>query len=160
MPQGSILGPLLFIVYISDITEVLSETTANLYADDTAIHTSSNSYIDIILSLRIEMDNIVQWLRLNKLTLNVAKTKLMIFGTKPKLNRINNSPLHICNEIVERVSVFKYLGLYLDENLSYEAHITKLYSKTCSKVGLLKKIRHNIDHSTALTLYKSLVLPH
>ncbi len=50
--------------------------------------------------------------------------------------------------------------MYLDESLTYEPHVTKLYSKTCSKVRLLKKIRHNIDHPTALTLYKSLVLPH
>ncbi len=160
VPQGSILGPLLFIVYINDLVEILSETKANLYADDTAMYVSGESYIDVILALRIEMDNLVQWLRLNKLTLNVAKTKLMIFGTKPKLRAIRDSPLKIGDETVERVAVFKYLGILLDESLDWEPHVNKLYSKTCSKVGLLKKIRSNIDHSTALPLYKSLVLPH
>ncbi len=140
--------------------EILSETQANLYADDTAVYVSGDSYIDIILSLRIEMDNLVQWLHLNKLTLNVSKTKLMIFGTKPKLRTIRDSLLKIGDEAVERVPVFKYLGMILDESLDWEPHINRLYSKTCSKVGLLKKIRSNIDHSTALTLYKSLVLPH
>ena len=101
VPQGSILGPLLFIVYINDLNEILSETKANLYADDTAVYISGSNYIEVILALRIEMDNIVQWLRLNKLTLNVSKTKLMIFGSKPKLRNIRDSPLYIGNEQVE-----------------------------------------------------------
>ena len=119
---------------------------ANLYADDTAVHVSGDSYIDVILALRIEMDNLVQWLRLNKLTLNVSKTKLMIFGTKPKLRAIRDSPLKIGDETVERVSAFKYLGMLLDESPDWEPHINRLYSKTCSKVRLMKKIRPNIDH--------------
>ena len=111
--------------------------------------------------VKIEMDYIVQWLRCNKLTLNVGKTKMVIFGTKNKLqNIINNTPLLLGTEPIERVEVFKYLGMLLDENLSFDQHIQKLYSKTCSKIGMIKKIRLNIDCSLALTLYKSLVLPH
>ncbi len=139
---------------------MLTETTAKLYADDTAIVASSQSYIDLILMLRIEMSNVVEWLRLNKLTLNVSKTKLMIFGTQYKLRGVTNLDLHINNELVESVKVFKYLGVYLDQSLSFDYHIERVYKKTCSKVGLLKKVRHYIHHSTALTLYKSLVLPH
>ena len=75
----SILGPLLFIIYINDITKCLVEYSAKLYADD--IEASGTDFIDVMLSLRIEMPNIIAWLRLNKLTLNVKKTKLIIFGT-------------------------------------------------------------------------------
>ncbi len=139
---------------------MLTETTAKLYADNTAIVASSLSYIELILMLRIEMSNVVEWLRLNKLTLNVSKTKLMIFGTQHKLRSVTDLSLHINNELVESVTVFKYLGVFLDQTLSFDHHIERVYKKTCSKVGLLKKVRHYIHHSTALTLYKSLVLPH
>ncbi len=154
------IGPLLFIIYINDLVTHLTESRANLYADDTAILCTSESYLDVILSLRIEMDNVVQWLRLNKLTLNVKKTKLMIFGTQQKLKNIKHSPLYINNEIVENVEIFKYLGMILDPSLTFSAHINKLYKKTCSKIGMIKKVRYLSDHSIALTLYKSLVLPH
>ena len=106
------------------------------------------------------MDNVVQWLRLNKLTLNVKNTKLMIFGTHQKLKNIKHSPLFINNEVVEKVDNFRYLGMILDPCLTFTAHIIKLYKKTCSKIGMIKKVRYLIDHSIALSLYKSLVLPH
>ena len=87
-PLEPILGPLLFIIYINDWTESLSECLAKLYADDTGIVASDQDYLDIMISLKIEMSNVVEWLRLNKLTLNVEKTKLMIFGTSHKLKNI------------------------------------------------------------------------
>ena len=139
MPQGSILGLLLFIIYINDLVHILTEMNAKLYADDTAIVGSSQSFIELVLMLRIEMANVVEWLRLNKLTLNVKKTKMKIFWTPHKLKGETNMPLHINNEVVENVNVFKYLGVYLDKNLNFEYHIECIYKKTCSKVGLLKR---------------------
>ena len=130
VPQGSILGPLLFIIYINDLSEYLDESSCSLYADDTAIYYSNVSYIEVALTLSIELEIVRQWLHANKLTLNVSKTKYM------------------------------YLGLILDEGLNFEAHIDKLYNKTCSKVGVIKKVRNCLDNKLALTLYKRLVLPH
>ena len=82
VPQGSILGPLLFIIYINDLKGYLNECKVSLYADDTAMYAASSSYIDMILSLRIDMAVVSEWLKLNKLTLNVNKTKLMISCSK------------------------------------------------------------------------------
>ena len=84
----------------------------------------------------------------------------MIFGTQHKLKNIRHSPSYINNEIVEKVETFKYLGMILDPCLTFSAHINKLYKKTCSKIGMVKKVCYLIDYSIALTLYKSLVLPH
>ncbi len=84
----------------------------------------------------------------------------MLFGTAHKLKIINHQPLRMNNEVVERVNTFKYLGVYLDTHLTFDFHIDKVYKKTCSKVGLLKKVRYLVDRPTASTLYKSLVLPH
>ena len=99
--QGSILGTLLFIICINDITKCLTECSAKLYADDMAILANGTDYIDIMLSLQIEMANVIEWLRLNKLTLNVKKTKFMLCGTPQKLNKITHLPLIMNNEEVE-----------------------------------------------------------
>ena len=108
--------PLLFIIYINDLCELLTECRANLYADDTAVYCSNKTYIDLILSPRIDLDNIAQWLRSNKLTLNVKKTKFVIFGSKNNLRHIVNTDLRLNGEVIERVREFKYLGLTLDEH--------------------------------------------
>ena len=82
VPQGCILGLLLFIIYINDLTEFLAEARAKLYADNIAVYLSSPSYINLILGLQIEMETSFEWLKANKLTLNLNKTKFMMFGTR------------------------------------------------------------------------------
>ncbi len=85
IPQGSILGPLLFILYINDLPDYLDVANVNLYADDTAMLVSSRSQVDLMLMLRMELHTVSEWLRASKLTLNMEKTKNCIFATRPKL---------------------------------------------------------------------------
>ena len=101
VPQGSILGPLLFIVYINDLNTFLTECKLSLYVDHTATYASSHSYFDLILSLQIDMATVGEWLKVNKLTLNVLKTKTIILGTQKRVNSINNVDISICNEVIE-----------------------------------------------------------
>ncbi len=152
VPQGSILGLMLFLAYVNDLSRYLGDCRTSLYADDTAVYCSSNSYVEIILSLRIEASNIIQWLRANKLTLNVSKTKFMVFGTKQCLRGTEEMPLYADDEIIERVHSFKYLGVTLDESLTFEIHVDNLYKKTCSKLGAIKKARLCVNQETALML--------
>ena len=160
VPQGSILGPLVFLVYINDQSKYLGECRTSLYTDNTAVYYSSSSYVDVMLALRIEADNLTQWLRVNKLTLNVAKTKYMLFGTKRKLDHIQPMKLSANNEEIERVTNSKYLGIHLGEALNFEVHLDTLYRKTCSKLGAVKKARNCLNQGMSLKLYRSLVLPH
>ena len=90
----------------------------------------------------------------------VSKTKFMVFGTKQKLKRVTDLSLHADGEIIERVHSFKYLGVTLDESLTFEEHIDILYRKSCSKMGAIKKARMCVNQETALMLYRSLILPH
>ena len=83
----------------------------------------------------------------------------MIIRSRTKLNKIEPMELRIGAETIERVSTFNYLGVFLDETLNFEFHLEKLYNKTCSKVGVLRKVRDCLDQKLALTLYKSLIIP-
>ena len=90
VPQGSILGPLLFIIYINDLGKYLNECCINLYADDTALYTGANSHIELLLNLRLELSIVSEWLKANRLTLNTKKTKFVIFGSRQKLRPTPN----------------------------------------------------------------------
>ena len=155
IPQGSILGPLLFIIYINDIDKYSTECRVNLYVDDNVLHSSSDSYVELMLSFRIEVDNVSQWLYANNLTPNVNKTKYMIVASKNKLRYIQPVTLKMNNDGIEWVSEIKYL----DENLTFEPHIKYVYSNVCQKLRAIRKTRTSLDPKTSVILYKRLVLP-
>ena len=145
VPQGSILGPLLFILYIDDLNDYLTESRIGLYADDTALYYSSNSPVELMLTLKIELDTVYEWLKACKLTMNVKKTKYVIFGTTHKLRQLGEVDLSIGNTPIERVNSFKYLGVLLDESLTVNEHIDFLLNKASRKLGVLHKVRKCID---------------
>ena len=95
--------------------------------------------MDLMLTLRMELHTVSEWLKANRLTLNAAKTKYMIFATRPKIVNFGNYPLSIDGHHLECVSNFKYLGIILDEVLSFSEHVDHLHSKVSSRLGLLKR---------------------
>ncbi len=113
-----------------------------------------------MLNLRLELSIVAEWLKANKLTLNVKKTKFVIFGFRHNLAGNIDTSLYINHEQIERVQSIKYLGMILDEQLSFEEHIDYLVSKSVKELGILRKSREFLDQNTSLLLYKSLVLPH
>ena len=160
VPQGSILGPLLFIMYINDLEKYLDESNISLYADDTALYVNGESQIDIMLSLRIELSVVNEWLRANKLTLNASKTKYIVFGSRNKLQVKPDLNLSIGGKKIERVACMKYLGVQLDEFLTFDEHINYIHQKSSKKLGVLRRSREFLDRSTSLLLYKSLIVPY
>ena len=128
VPQGSCLGPLLFLLYINDLPFALKRAKATMYADDTAISFSSDNIEEIDAVVNAELSCLEKWLQGNKLPLNVVKTQAMIIGSSQKLRKIDTSMVPIpqfeVNENdIDLVKETKYLGLMIDDNLKWESNV-------------------------------------
>jgi len=158
VPQGSILGPLLFVLFINDLPTVLSKSKVVLYADDTALFSSGNA-TSVRDDLQSDLDALEAWFSANKLTLNIKKTKWMLVGSPHLLKKCRKLVLSISSIILEQVASFKYLGIYIDEHLSWKVHIKYMTGKISSRLGLLRRVRQFLTTEVTLLLYNALVQP-
>ena len=163
VPQGSNLGPLLFLVYINDLPRCLRASTPAMYADDTNITVVGKTGEEIEKSLNSELENIHKWLLANKLTLNVNKTEYMIIGSRQKLqNTLMNSNINIVigeNE-VKQVLATKSLGVIIDKNLCWKEHIDSISTRVSKAIGMIRRAKPYVKADTLKLMYQSLVLPY
>ena len=154
VPQGSVLGPLLFIIYINDLPNALLFSDATLFADDTCILYSNPSLKLIQKRLNIDLKRLFKWLCANKISLNVSKTEVLLFRDKRKtINhnvglKLNGKPLFFSRYV-------KYLGILLDEHLSWTFHCNTLSLKLRKTNGLISKLRHFVPRPILLLFYNS-----
>ena len=161
VPQGSNLGPLLFLLYVNDLPNCLKNCTPFMYADDTNLTVHGNTAKDLELKLNSELNNVHKWLITNRLTLNVEKTEYMLVGSRQKLANLSNLSeikVSIDNNEVERVSNTKTLGIIIDGNLKWKEHIDSA-SKKISKT-MLRRVKPFVSQDSLNIMYKSLILPH
>lgn len=156
--QGSILGPLMFILFINDLPTCLKHCNISMYADDTALFYSSKSTLES--KINSDLNIVGDWLNSNQLTLNISKSKFMLIGSSKKLQRnLNRIDIIIMGKSLESVNSFNYLGIVINANLSWGDHIEYIKNKINKKLGLLRRIKRFLPHKARIMFFNSFVLP-
>ena len=157
VPQGSVLGPTLFSMYINDLPESIAPADSVLFADDTTIYTSGTSVGEINAKLNSAMSRISSWMSMNGLTLNASKTKVMLIHSPrkhvPPLNvTYNDSPL-------EQVEVFKLLGVLIDHHLKWDHHVNHVVVKVSRNLRLMRRLSWILPRQALVSFYFAYIVP-
>ena len=158
VPQGSILGPLMFILFINDMNLSVENTTLDMYADDSTASTSAKTVPQLQEKLQTDMDNISNWCNHNKMVINADKTKSMLITTRQKRQSLVTEELNI--QINGTTDSEKLLGVTIDNNMNWNKQIKLTIKKVSSKLALLKRIKKYLPLCTRILFYKAYILPH
>ena len=155
IPQGSVLGPLLFLIYINDIKNACCDTSIKLFADDANFFAEGDNESELAIKVNRILDNISLWCAANKLSLSPAKTCYSIFG-----NCSSNIKLLLNGKEIGKTESVKYLGLLIDDKLKWINHIDNVYNKIIKYVGIFYKIRNKLPYAIFKQLYFAFVHSH
>ena len=157
VPQGSILGPLLYLVYANDIAGAITKSKFTLYADDTVIYSSSKNINRAIANIQHDLNKLTNWCKTNSIFINPNKTKYIIFSNQKIMQTLFQ--LTVDDTEINQVSQFTYLGVTLDQHLTFKNHAQQTINKVLAKVYQLKKMRKFLSNKAALLIYKNMILP-
>ena len=153
------LGPLLFLIYINDISRCFQLLSFILLADDTNLFLSHQDIETLIRTMNEEPKKVALWLTANKLSLNVNKTHLITFKTRKK--RLSyNAHVVLNGSPIEKVKCTKFLGIFINEELSQKCHINHISMKVSKMVGIMAKARHHLSLKLLFTLYDTMIDPY
>ena len=158
VPQGSIMGPLLFLLYINDLPNVSSVLSSVLFADDTTLFASDICHYRLIESFNSELEKVAMWTKANMLSLNVNKTFAVSFT-----NREPGDCFHMLffdGEQVQFNTSGKFLGLIIDSSLNFRDHISMIYNKISKTIGIFYRLKQIVPDYILLNLYYTFIYPY
>jgi hypothetical protein len=158
VPQGSILGPLLFLIYINDLPNFSSSITSILFADDSNLFSSGPDLSTLQNQINEELPKLSNWLKSNRLSLNISKTHSMLFS--PKKNPTACPNIKIDGVTLDTVAKTKFLGVILDNKLAWKDHALYTAQKMSKSIGILSLARKYLNRKTLLQLYYSFIYPY
>jgi hypothetical protein len=161
VPQGSILGPLFFILFMNDMPLHVNNNL-DMYADDSTVHASGKTIPQIQQALENDMMHISSWCNENKMVINTSKTKCMLITTQQRRNRLQDPKLSIKvdDQMLQQVESDQLLGVTVDQNLCWRDHIDKVCRKITSSLALFRRIKNYLPHWSRIMFYNAYILPH
>ena len=159
VPQGSILGPLLFTLYVNDLPQVV-QGQVKQYADDTAMYCTSDKSEDLSNSLNADLARVAEWVKENGLKLNEAKTQMLLLSKKRRAKELDNVVVRLKGHEVTRSDRVKYLGVWVDEGLTWKDHVEAVRRECCEGLAKLRRLRDSLPAATKRKVYAACVLPH
>ena len=162
VPQGSILGPLLFLLYFNDFEDHVPNSQVVQFADDTVLYCSGKSIAVLEHKLNEDLSSVQEYFAENQLIMNVSKgkTESIVFGTHRKLNMTAKSiNIYYNGHKISSATHYKYLGIQLDQTLTLADHFNAVYKKASNKLYLLNRLRSKLTREAALQIYRGIIMP-
>ena len=158
VPQGSILGPLLFLLYINDLSSISNLCLPILYADDTTICLKNSSNTDLIHNANLILNNLFLWTTANRISLNIDKTFFLFVSTCS--DPIETDCLKLNNQIIQCKKSGKFLGVIIDDKLKFNLHINSICNKISKSIGKMHRLRYMLPTICLFTLYYWFINPY
>ena len=156
VPQGSILGPLLFVLFMNDLPDFVQDCSIGLYADDIMLYVSHGDPAKLSEIIGKDLYNISRWITSNGLKMNVAKTQL---NRRSKDKKVEQIQVSIDGTELNKQSSIKYLGVLIDNDLAWKAHVNHLRQSCMARLAMIRRAGHHLPCHVRKLLYQSFVLP-